>query len=420
MSKSTLLPVLWEERTIDIDDELKNETDTDYQTKETNNFQYSKTNIRLFILSFFLSLLTILSFFLYAFSADSKLISAERFFSYLSNDFLGIDLSNTDKNIFEILMSEGFGNTSIDNEENNKTPNKNDNTPETNDDQSSSDTSTNENINQTPPPTSLPDGEFAIISTDLSSKEISISNKTDYTIEIDEYLSKENNENGYTLSINEDMTVDPIVLIIHTHGTEGFSIEGRNSYSDTVNIPRSENTEENIVAVGAEMSKILNESGIPTVHCQTMHDKESYKNSYERAEQTIKSYLHRYPSIKYVLDIHRDSIIDSGKIKYKPVTSINGEQTAQIMLVMGSDKSSPEHANWKDNLTLALKLTKEINNNYIGMTRTISLRESSYNQQYTKGSLLIEIGSCANTLQEAKRAGIIVAKSLSSLIKEGW
>ena len=56
MSKSTLLPVLWEERTIDIDDELKNKTDTDYQTKETNNFQYSKTNIRLFVLSFFFSL----------------------------------------------------------------------------------------------------------------------------------------------------------------------------------------------------------------------------------------------------------------------------------------------------------------------------------------------------------------------------
>ena len=251
MSKFTSLPVLWEERTIDID--KSNESYEDNKANEQHNHNNRNSNLRLFVLSLFLSLLTLLSFFLYAFSRDSGLISAQRIFSYLSSDFLGIDLSNTDKNIFEILMSEGFGNTDIDKNEHKPTPDDT-SAPATTENQEDT---TGENINIPLP--DVPDGEFAIISTDLSSKEITISNRTDYSIDIDEYLNKENIDNGYTLSINSDMTVDPIVLILHTHGTEAFSIEARNSYSDTVNIPRSENTSENIVAVGAEMSKILNQ-----------------------------------------------------------------------------------------------------------------------------------------------------------------
>jgi stage II sporulation protein P len=65
-------------------------------------------------------------------------------------------------------------------------------------------------------------------------------------------------------------------------------------------------------------------------------------------------------------------------------------------------------------------LTDKLNKNHTAFTRPISLRGSSYNQEYTPGSILVEIGSCGNTLEEAKNAGVIFAEEVSKLILEGW
>ena len=419
MREQSNLPVLWQDNT-----QQKTYSDTKIDTVDYENnyssksdYQYpeKRNNVGTILLSMFLSMIALLSFFLYIFSEDSGIMSNDQIISYLSSDFLGVDLTNTDKNIFELIMSESFGNADI----KDKIENNDNNTDDDTIPPSTESEDENDKISSTPPP-EVPQGQYAILEADLSIESVNISNKTNYEINIDDYLKKEIENEGYKLTINEDMTIDPIVLIIHTHGTEAYSAEGSNSYSETVNVPRSENIKENIVAVGSEMARVMNDMGVPTLHCQIMHDKDSYKNSYARAEQTIKKYLEKYPSIKYVLDVHRDSIINSERTKYRPVTTINGKATAQIMFVMGSDSSTPEHVNWRSNLSLAVKLTQSLNESYKKLTRTMSLRESSYNQQYTKGSLLIEVGSCGNTLNEAKNAGILIAEKLSELIKNGW
>ena len=414
MSNESMLPIL-----------LNNDNQSTFNSEEDQITFDTEEQIQIYdrnskgknqiIISVFLSMITVISFFLYAFSSEQGFFNGDRLLSYLSNDFLGIDLSNTEKNIFELLMSESFGNTSSDNSENSNT------IPDNAADSEASGSTDAENEKDTPEDNvNGQEGIYQIIEADLSYEGIGIQNKTDYEIDINKYLTSSGTEDGYKLSINEDMTLDPIVLIIHTHGTEGFSEPGLNTYSDSVNIPRSEDTKKNIVAVGREMAAVLNEKGVPTIHCQIMHDKESYKNSYQRAEQTILTYLKKYPSIKYVLDIHRDSVIDDKNNKYKPTTLISEKKTAQIMFVMGTDATTPEHKDWSKNLTLALKLTQQLNNNYPSFTRRMSLRDSSYNQQYTKGSMLIEVGSCANTLEEAVNAGVIIAYELSEIIKNGW
>ena len=412
MSTQSSLPIVWNE---DTSEKAYLEVDQPTYTQLSVNSNYeNKRKSSHIILSIFLSMITVTSFFLYAFSSEQRLLSGEKILSYLSNDFLGIDLSDNDKNIFELLMSESFGNTDLNSNEKDNTTDKADteNTPGNNEE--------NGTATDVPDHNDIPKGEYPIIETDLSCDQIQISNKTDYEIDIDTYVNSTGNDDGYKLTINEDMTLDPIVLIIHTHGTEAFSDPQINTYSDNINIPRSEDTKENIVAVGREMASILNENGVPTIHCQIMHDKESYKNSYQRAEQTILTYTKKYPSIKYVFDVHRDSIIDDKNSKYKPVTIIDEKKTAQIMFVMGTDATTPEHKEWKKNLTFALKLTEQLNANYNNFTRKMSLRESSYNQQYTQGSMLIEVGSCGNTLEEAKNAGILLAHQLSNIIKTGW
>ncbi len=384
--------------------------------KNKNNAIYYTVSTLLCLLAVFVTALTI-------FSGNNLVSDPEKIIGYIADDFLGIDINNS--SIFDLWKPGGLGNdnkdsNTIDNSQGAVTENETEETSKEELSAAPQETSEQENDLYLPPVEDIPQGEYPIAETDLSSDSTEISNMTDREINIEEIIASENSSAPYVLKINHDMTLDPLVLIIHTHGTEAYSAEGSVSYSDTVNIPRSTDTEKNVIAVGKVIAEKLNENGIPAIHCEVMHDKESYQKSYERASETIKKYLKRYPSIKYVFDVHRDSIINEQKTKFRPVSSINGENVAQIMFVIGSDQNTPEHTNWKKNLTLAVKTNESINLNYEDLTRSISLRSSSYNQEYTPGSLLIEIGSCGNTLEEAKRAACIFAYEIGKIIKAGW
>lgn len=204
----------------------------------------------------------------------------------------------------------------------------------------------------------------------------------------------------------------PLVLVIHTHGTEAFMREGDTYYSDSGEIARSKNTEENVISVGKEFTDRLIQNGINAIHCTVMHDLESYRDSYSRSAETIRYYLSKYPSIQYVFDIHRDSLMNSSEELISAVTYVNGERYAQIMPVVGSG-----YGGYESNLILALKLRAILNDKYTSVSRPICLRESQYNQSLAPVSLLLEIGTSGNTLSEAKRSAILTADAITELIK---
>lgn len=251
------------------------------------------------------------------------------------------------------------------------------------------------------------EGGFPILPMDMSLisyGEFYIYNDTALTPDISS-LSKAKLNNYYT----ED---EPLVLIVHTHGTESFMPEGAKYYSDDSEIARSDDPNENMIAVGIEFARVLEENGIKTIHCVVMHDKESYRESYSRAAESIAKYLREYPSIKYVFDLHRDSIMRSGGELISAVASVNGENHAQIMPVIGTGAND-----WGENMTFALKLRSYLNGEYTNMCRPICLRESTYNQNMSAISVLIEIGTSGNTLNEAKRAAVLTANAVAALIK---
>ena len=125
--------------------------------------------------------------------------------------------------------------------------------------------------------------------------------------------------------------------------------------------------------------------------------------------------MQEYPDILYVIDIHRDSVFTEDKINQKPIVYINGEATAQVMTVVGSDAAGSSHKQWKENLTLAAKLQTKFND-YPAFARPVYLRKASYNQQLSKGYLLLEIGSCGNTVEAARRAAVLAADIFAGLI----
>ena len=209
---------------------------------------------------------------------------------------------------------------------------------------------------------------------------------------------------------------EPLVLIIHTHATESFTEEGAESYTSDSSF-RSTDTSKNMVAVGRVMAQTLNQRGIPTIHCEVLHDAEDYNASYDNSLATVKKYLSEYPSIKYVFDLHRDAMIRESGEALKPVCDINGKPTAQVMTLVGTDSGGAQHPLWQENnMNLAVKLQYTLTSEYNGMARPINLRKLSFHQQYAPGSLLFEIGSCANTLEEAKNAAANLGEAVADVI----
>lgn len=222
-----------------------------------------------------------------------------------------------------------------------------------------------------------------------------------------------------TPSLPFDVEVDsdePQVLILHTHATETYQ-----TWPDLIYDPdftaRTQNTALNMCAVGEKMTQVLNEAGINTLHDTTLHDSPSYTESYDRSYATTQAYLEKYPSIKVVLDVHRDAIEDSDGTRVKPLCTINGEDTAQVMIIAGCDNgSSIQLPNWRLNLRFAAAWEEAMESRTPGLTRPVMCAYRYYNQDLTTGSLLIEVGGHANTVTEAIRAGQYAAEALAVLL----
>lgn len=207
---------------------------------------------------------------------------------------------------------------------------------------------------------------------------------------------------------------DPQVLILHTHATETYQTWDTPVY-DPDFTARTKDTTLNMCAVGEAMTKVLNDAGITTLHDTTLHDSPSYTESYARSAQTARRYLEEYPSIKVVLDVHRDAM-ESGDARVRPLTTLDGQPTAQVMIIAGCNNGGTvQLPNWRLNLCFAAKWEERMEMLYPGLTRPVLCGYRFYNQDVSPGALLIEIGGHANTVQQAVRAGQYAAKALAAL-----
>ena len=208
----------------------------------------------------------------------------------------------------------------------------------------------------------------------------------------------------------------PQVLIMHTHTTESYMSEQRDYYVAD-DVARRTDINKNMAYIGNIFAEKLKSAGIGVIHDKTLHDHPSYTGSYDRSAKTVKKHLKENPSIKIVIDIHRDAISSSDKTKSRPVVEIDGQRLAQVMLVMGSQTGGISNfPEWKQNLSLAVKYQQTMEVMYPGLARAITLNSAKYNQNLTVGSILLEVGSEANTYKEAAAAAEAAATALVSLL----
>lgn len=242
----------------------------------------------------------------------------------------------------------------------------------------------------------------------LTWKDVYITNSTEYALDLEALMATRP-----AAIFTDEM---PQVLILHTHGTEAYTPAPGEEYAQSTAC-RTLDAEYSVVRVGDEIAAVLEEAGISVLHDRTMYDAAGYSDAYARAEQSIAAYLETYPSIHFVLDIHRDAIEDSDGTAYKVISPVSGQNAAQMTLVVGSDGSGAAHENWRENLKLAVLLQQHIAEQYPTLMRPMYLRNSRYNEHATTGSLLLEVGAAGNSLGEALYAAQLFAEQFVAVIQ---
>ncbi len=274
----------------------------------------------------------------------------------------------------------------------------------------------------------LPAGHTAIRSVDLSQSTqfnqenhgILFANQTSYTVKAQTYLTASypiapRTVPAMSVTDGASDTASPLVLILHTHGTEAYAPDG--ALSVPADYPyRSDDVSENVVSVGAVLAQTLTDAGIAVLHCQTMFDASSYTDSYDLAAAYIRETVAAYPTIRYVFDVHRDALQASDGSMLRPVTRIGEEVCAQVMSVVGTDNAGAYYPDWQDRLTVAVHLQKRLNERCQTFARPINLRSATFNAQYAPGSLLLEIGAAGNSAEEARSAAYHLGRVLAELI----
>jgi stage II sporulation protein P len=178
---------------------------------------------------------------------------------------------------------------------------------------------------------------------------------------------------------------------------------------------RTTDKNSNMVAVGKVMADTLNKLGYNTVQDTTLHDYPSYNGSYDLSKETVEKYLEKYPSIKIVLDVHRDAVERNGSL-INPVITSQGTKYAQIMIISGCDNGYMNMPNYRENLKFATNLQNQLAKDTSGLVRPILFDYRNYNQQLSTGSILVEIGTHGSTLQQAKNSAEMFAISLANML----
>lgn len=208
----------------------------------------------------------------------------------------------------------------------------------------------------------------------------------------------------------------PLVLIYHTHATESFERIEKDTYDSAFSCKTTER-DMSIISVGDEICKALEQQGINVLHDTLVHDYPSYDAAYDSSRETVTELLTQYPSIKVVLDIHRDGIERESGERLAPCFEVDGKTAAQIMIIACAGDGGLEVPDHIANFRFACALQEQIELDYPDMCRPMLFDYRFYNQDISHGCLLIEVGSQANSIDEVRLSGKLLGEELAKLVE---
>lgn len=197
----------------------------------------------------------------------------------------------------------------------------------------------------------------------------------------------------------EYYTEKPVVLIIHSHIKEGYyDFDAENA---------AHSLTKSVLTVGESVTYELNRRGVPTVHCTVIHGE---GGAYTEAADTIAEMLRIYPTIEYVIDLHRLEERDGEGRILKTESAV---ECAQIRLTASSDGIF-----WDRNLSLALALRKELNSRGRRLCLPVVFTDVKLNAKSAPYYLKVDVGASGNATIEAVRAGEYLAQALAEVLKK--
>lgn len=242
-----------------------------------------------------------------------------------------------------------------------------------------------------------------------TSGKVAVQNRTSEAMDIKKVLSE-----PVDLKITDK--TKPSVLIYHTHTTESYQMLDTDWFTKSYQT-RSNLATRNMVRVGDEIVAQLEAAGFAVIHDTRIYDA-TYNGAYYRSEDAIEAYQKKYPQLQVLLDIHRDAIQTNDTTRIKPVATINGKKAAQIMIISGCEGGGvTDFPDWRYNLRFATQLQKVCEESYPGLMRPLYFCNRQYNMHKSRCSLLLEMGSDSNTLDEAAYSGRMLGKALAQLLE---
>ena len=164
--------------------------------------------------------------------------------------------------------------------------------------------------------------------------------------------------------------------------------------------------------MGEVLAKSLEEEGIAVVHDLTLHDNPSYSSSYSRSAETVQILLEKYPTIRCVIDLHRDATASDAP---GATLSVGGKTCAKYMYVV-----STAVPNYKANLKLISAMNDIAADKHSGFTGTVLERGYPYNQSLADRYLLVEFGNNRNHINDVRNTARIWGKILAQALKAGY
>lgn len=210
-------------------------------------------------------------------------------------------------------------------------------------------------------------------------------------------------DNNGTLTTKLDKR--PLVAIYNTHNAETYIL--------TDQTDRIEGSNAGVVRVATVLAGTLDRDfGKPVIQSTKIHDYPDWNASYGKSATTLQQLLRNNPSIQVVIDVHRDAGLEERSVAVFPEGS-----AAKILLIVGSNKRL-DHPQWKQNLAFAEKVEAKMNALYPGLSRGVRVQDGRYNQNMHPRSILVEMGSSLNTLQEAETASRLFARVISQVLED--
>ena len=207
----------------------------------------------------------------------------------------------------------------------------------------------------------------------------------------------------------------PAVLIYHSHTTEAYQSLDVGYYTTSF-MQRRDDTAQNMVRVGDEITEVLRKNGFNVIHDAEIYDKD-YNAAYGLSDKSVKKYLEKYPSIDVTIDVHRDCIEFNDGTKIKTVHEVQGKKAAKMMIISGCQYGQINNfPDWEYNLRFALALQQKAEEMYPELMRPILFSARRYNMFETHNSILLEVGTDGNTLEEACYSGRLIGEVLSEFL----